>query len=276
MPAIIRHLTATGLIDPGLTADSLAGAARHEPADGVYTIANTFETFKTLRLDAHLDRLQDSARRAGVTLTLDRGALRSALRAMIAEAGYGDVRFKITASNAVPNTLLLAIEPFKPLAASIYADGVKVVSALGAARHDPAAKTSAWMHDRKAIEDALPPGTFTALLLDGDGVILEGISSNFYAVLDGELRTASAGMLPGIAQQVVFAVAPEVIAIRRKAITLADVPRCTDAFITSASRGIVPVVAIDAMTIADGAPGAVTRALRRHYAAYVAAHLEEL
>ncbi len=276
MPALIRLLTPHGLTDPGLTADSLADAARHDPPDGVYTIANTFEGTKTLRLDAHLDRLQDSARRAGIALWLDRPVLRAALRTMIAESGFGDVRYKITAGSALGEALLLAIEPFKPLPASVYEQGVRVITAPGAARHDPAAKTTDWIHDRRAIEESLPAGVFTALLVSEDGALLEGLSSNFYAVLDGELRTAGEGVLAGIAQQIVFAVAPEVIPVRRDAPRMDDVPRFDEAFITSASRGIVPVVAIDGTPIGTGVPGAVTRALIARYRAHVAENLVEL
>jgi branched-chain amino acid aminotransferase len=276
MPTLIRLLTPDGLTDPHLTADSLTDAARHDPPDGVYTIANTFEGTKTLRFDAHLDRLADSARRAGVPLWLDRPAVRAALRSMISEAGFGDVRYKISAGRALGEALLLAIEPFKPLPASVYDAGVHVITAPGSARHDPAAKTTSWILDRRVIEDALPAGVFTALLVGDEGELLEGLSSNFYAVLNGELRTAGEGVLAGIAQQIVFAVAQDVIPVRRDPVRLADVSSLSEAFITSASRGIVPVVSIDDVPIGEGVPGGVTRALIARYRAYVAENLVEL
>ncbi len=89
MPCLIKRLTPDGLQAVDYHADSLADAARYEPHDGVYTITNTYHTFQVLKLDAHLDRLEDSARLAGIPLALHRSALRAALRQMIAEAGYG-------------------------------------------------------------------------------------------------------------------------------------------------------------------------------------------
>jgi branched-subunit amino acid aminotransferase/4-amino-4-deoxychorismate lyase len=55
-----------------------------------------------------------------------------------------------------------------------------------------------------------------------------------------------------------------------------DIPRFEEAFITSSSRGIIPVVAIDGATIGSGKPGAKTLALRERYGAWVKAHLEDL
>jgi len=276
MPCLIRVLTPAGLEPVDYTADSLAAAAQYEPHDGVYTITNTYHTTQVLKLEAHLDRMEDSARRAGMTLTLDRPRLRAVLRDLILTAGYGDVRFRITAPAAAPDRLLLSVEPFQPLADSLYAQGVRVVTVPNAARHNPAAKTVDWMQDRAAIERGLPPGAFTGLLLDEGGAVLEGLSSNFYAILAGELRTAGTGVLPGISQQIVFAIAPLVLPLRKEAITLADLPQISEAFITSASRGIVPVVQIDAHAIGGGVPGPQTAALRAAYAAWLAAHLEEL
>jgi branched-chain amino acid aminotransferase len=275
MPAYIRILTRDGLIPVSYSADSLADAAPYEPHDGVYTITNTFNTFQALKLDAHLDRLEDSARRENIPLKLDRSRLRHALREMIADAGFGDVRFRITVSRESPQNFILSLEPFKPLAAEILERGVRCITA-GAARQHPEAKTIDWMHDRKQIEDSLPAGVYTALLLSGEGDILEGLSSNFYAILGDELRSAGKGVLPGIAQQVVYMVAPEVLPVRKEAVHIKDIPHLSEAFITSASRGIVPVVEIDGIQIGKGVPGAQTMLLRAKYTAWVQAHLEDL
>lgn len=276
MPCLIRILTPDGLEPAPYTAESLADAARFEPREGVYTITNTFETFKVLKLDAHLDRMENSARLAGIPLKLERPRLRAALRAMIAEAGFGDVRFRITAPAAAPDRLILSIEPFKGLPPETYSQGVRCVTVPNSARHNPTAKTTDWMLDRKVIEDNLPPGVFTGLLLDAEGRILEGLSSNFYAVLDGELRTAGEGVLPGIAQQIVFEIAPEVLSVRREAVSISDIPRFDEAFITSSSRGIVPVVEIDGQRIGSGTPGAITQTLRDRYRRWMETHLEPL
>lgn len=276
MPCFIRILTPDGLQPVDYSAESLADAAKHEPREGVYTLTNTFNTFQVLKLDEHLDRLENSAKQVNIPLKLDRPRLRAALREMIEEANYGNVRFRVTVPANTPENLILSLEPFKPLAPEVYANGVRCVTVSDAARTDPGAKTTDWMHDRQSIEAWLPPGIFTGLLLDQDGNILEGLSSNFYAILNGELRTAGQGILPGISQQIVFEVAPVILPVRKEAIHVSEIPTIDEAFITSASRGIVPVVEIDNIQIGDGAPGANTRALREAYLAWVNEHLEDL
>lgn len=276
MPCIVKRLTSVGLVPVDYSADSLAAAAQYEPNDGVYTVTNTFGTDRVLKLGAHWDRLEDSARRANIPLKLDRPRLQAALRQLIDEAGFGSVRFRVTVSAEAPDEFILSVEPFKPLAPEVYETGIRVITSAAANRENPAAKTTAWMHDRAALETALPPGVFTAILISEDGALLEGTSSNFYAILNGELRTAGEGVLPGIAQQVVFEVAPSILPVRREAVKIGDIPRIEEAFITSASRGIVPIVEMDGMSISGGAPGETTRKLRAAYLMWVDDHMETL
>lgn len=276
MPAMIRLLTPDGLTPAPYAAQSLAEAAAHEPHDGVYTVTNTYDTFKVLRFDAHLDRLEDSARRAGIALALDRARLRAALRQMIQEAGWGDTRFRVTVGKDAPQTFILTLEPFAPPAPALIERGARIITAPNSARHNAAAKTTGWMHDRKHLESAMPAGIYDTLLMDADGHLLEGLAANFYAILDGELRTAGEGVLRGIAQQIVLAIAPPIIPVNLRAPHINDVPRMAEAFITSSSRGIIPVVEIDGAALGDGTPGPITRKLRQAYQAALDAQLEDL
>lgn len=272
----IRVLRPDGLHPVDYTAESLADAARFEPDDGIYTVTNTFDGVRVLRIDAHLDRMEDSARRAGIPLALDRPRLRAALREMIAAARFGNVRFRVTVPRQQPDTFILSLEPFKALPPALLAQGVRVITVPNSARSNAAAKTTDWMHQREAIAEHLPAGIYDAILLNAAGELLEGLGANFYAILDGELRTAGEGVLPGIAQQIVFEVAPAVLPVRRDAVYVGDVPRLSEAFITSSSRGIVPVVEIDGHRLGDGRPGTLTESLRERYTAWTDAHLEAL
>lgn len=276
MTTVIRKLTADGLQPVDYTAASLTGAAQYEPADGVYTITNTYNVTQVLKFDAHLNRMEDSARRVGMPLKLDRPKLRAALREMIMAADFGDVRFRITAGHDAPQTLILTLEPYTPPPATLYADGVRVVTVRNYARQNPDAKTTDWMHTRESITATLETGIYDGILLDAANNLLEGLSTNFYAILDGELRTAGSGVLAGIAQQIVFEVAVGLLPIVKVAPNLADVPRIAEAFITSSSRGIIPVIEIDGKPVQSGTPGTWTRTLQTAYQAWVAAHLEEL
>ena len=273
-PCLIKLLTVEGLQSVDYSAESLADAVPYEPTDGVYTVSRTFDTFNVLKFDAHLNRLEDSARREHIPLTIDRVRLRMALRSMIEETRFGDVRFRITIGRARPAGYILSVEPFEPIPPEIYTNGVRCVTLPGSARQNPAAKTVDWMHAREDI--TLPEGIYDGFLLDDEGYLLEGRGSNFYAVLDGVLHTAGTGVLPGIAQQIVFEVAPQLLPVCKEAATLDDIPHLQEAFLTSSSRGIIPVVEIDGITINGGERGDYTHALQAAYDAWVEAHLEAL
>lgn len=276
MPCVVRLLTPAGLAPVTTSAQSLADAAQHEPVDGVYTVTNTHQTFKVVKLGAHLDRLEDSARRAGIPLQLDRARLRAALRQMIAESGFADVRFRVTVPARQPDQLILSIEPFTPLDPRLIAEGVRCVTLPDSARHDAAIKDSGWLHQRRHLADTLPHGVYEGLLLDARGYVLEGLSSNFYALHDDTLFTAGEGVLAGIARQIVLEVAAGALPMRMQPVHRDDLPRLAEAFITSSSRGIVPVVEIDGQAIGDGAPGPRTRSLRARYTARLDDLLEPL
>src|SRR5690606_41068853 len=122
----IRVLNPDGSLAPvDYSAQSLADAGQYEPADGIYTVANTFHTYQTLCLDAHLDRMENSAKYAQVALKLNRPLLKSTLRKLITEADYGDVRFRITVGRETPEQYILSLAPFTPLAAEFYAQRVR-------------------------------------------------------------------------------------------------------------------------------------------------------
>ncbi len=276
MPAQIRSLTQSGLREVDYQADSLAAAAAYESRAGVYTVSNTVKRTQTLLFDAHLDRLADSARREGIPLQLERAQLRSALRQMILESGFGDVRFRISVRAAQPGELLLSIEPYAPPAERLIQRGVRCETSALLTRHNPAAKSSDWMHRRRRLETARPANLYETFLLDAQGAILEGLGSNFYAIMDGELHTAGSGVLAGIARQIVLAVCADIITVRQIAPKLRELARFDEAFLSSSSRGIIPVVEVDGVAIGAGLPGAKTRQLRAAYQRWVAAHLEEL
>ncbi len=265
-------LSLEGLQPAPYQASSLAEAARYEPT-GVYTVARTYHRTMALCLDAHWDRLEESARLLGIPLRLDRRSARDALRRLILESGYPESRFRITAPADAPDHLYFAIEPFKDVPVEVRANGARVQSVNGQ-RSIPRAKNTAWMETRAHL--SLPEGIYEGLLIGPDGTILEGMSSNFYAIRDGALYTAQGTVLPGISRRIALEVAPEVLPVYLEPVRLADVPRLQEAFLTSAGRGVVPIVEIDGQQVNGGRPGPFTRAIERRYNAWTEAHLEEI
>jgi len=276
MPALIKILSPDGLEEVDYSAESLADAAQYEPEDGIYTVANTFNTYDTLKLEAHFDRMEDSAQRQGIPLELDRQKVRDALRQMIDESGFGDVRFRVTVPGKNSERFILTVEPFTPPSQELIDNGVRCITAPDSARKDAAAKTTDWMHARKALSDAMPEGIYDTFLLDSQGNILEGLGSNFYAIQNGILHTAGEGVLKGISQQIVFEVAEGIIKIDLTPPHVSNIDKFSEVFLTSSSRGIIPVVEIDGIAIGKGTVGEKTKALRAVYQQWMSEHLEAL
>jgi branched-chain amino acid aminotransferase len=255
-------------------ADSLNAAERLEPP-GIYTVARTFHGTHALELDAHLKRMEESARLTGIPLHLDRDRLRATLRDLLTQAAYPEARFRITVPRDTPEAFFFAIEPLSPVPPEVKAHGVAVQS-FAARRSNPRAKDTRWMDERVALKAQMQPGSYEGLLTTPDGAILEGLGSNFYAILDGRLRTAGAGILEGISRRIVMRVAPDVLPVIEEAPTLADIPTMQEAFLTSSSRGVVPIVQIDGQPIGGGTPGPLTQAISVRYDAWAEAHLEPI
>ncbi|MGE0668530.1 MAG: D-amino-acid transaminase [Sphingomonadales bacterium] len=127
-----------------------------------------------------------------------------------------------------------------------------------------------------AKQAAREAGAFEAWMVDRDGRVTEGASTNAWIVAaDGTIvtRPLSNSILAGITRQVVIALARDAgLKVEERPFTVAEAQAAKEAFFTSTTGGPIPVVAIDGMTVANGAPGGVTEQLiglyRRHLASF--------
>jgi len=246
----------------------------HEP-DGVYTIARTYGGNACIHLDAHLDRLEESARLSGSPFSIDRHNLREGLRALIQSTGYPETRFRITIPFNNLSTVILAAEPLQLVPDELRASGVFVTTCEGA-RSIPRAKRNDWLQQRQAIRKRLPPDCYEGIIRNKDGLLLEGLSSNFYAIIKGTLYTAEENILHGITRRVVLELADGLLSIQYKPIHQALLPELDEAFLTSSSREVLSIVCIDGKNVSDGKPGPFTRDIANRYHAWVEAHLEQI
>ncbi len=274
-PILTAILTPDGVLTPApYTATSLADAARQEP-EGVYTVTRTFNQIGALKLREHLDRLAESARLTGITAVPAYETLRAALRALIQQAGYAETRFRITLPHNPALGVCFALEPLNPIPDDVRASGVGVQT-FPVRRQNPAAKSTHWMEERAALLAQMLPGVYEGMLTSEHGEILEGFGSNFYAIQDGTLHTADAGILNGISRRIVLAVAPAILPVELTPVRLSEVSHLNEAFLTSSSRGVLPIVRIDDQEIGAGVPGPFTRQIAAAYDAWAARHIEPI
>jgi D-alanine transaminase len=148
-------------------------------------------------------------------------------------------------------------------------DGIAVITVPDIRWERVDIKSVALLPNVLAKQVARDKGAREAWLVDSDGRITEGASSNAWIVTrDGVLvtRPLDTGILPGITRSVVMdALKAQGLKVEERAFTVEEAYAAREAFVTSASQIVMPVVSIDGRPVGNGAPGLVTSGLRRDY-----------
>jgi D-alanine transaminase len=120
-----------------------------------------------------------------------------------------------------------------------------------------------------AKQAARSQGAYEAWLVDDEGFVTEGASSNAWIVdATGRLITRGLGtaILAGTIRHALMAVAVELrLKVEERPVTVAEAKAAKEAFLTAATNFVMPVVEIDGAPIGDGKPGQTALRLRRAY-----------
>jgi branched-chain amino acid aminotransferase len=224
---------------------------------------------------------------------VDQGSLRRHLRAVLEIYRPGEVRVRLVMTRE--GQTYIALEPLRLLPREVYEDGVRVETTELQRQHPHLKSTSFITGSEMERKHIAQEGIFEALLVK-DGRILEGMTSNFFYIsrassavaahlswwaVPGEnapasapreecLGTARDDILLGVTRDTVLEIARgRGLEVRYEPLQRDQLPAALEAFITSSSRGIVPVVQIDGVTVGQGSPGTVTRELMAAYESYV-------
>ena len=238
---------------------------------------STFRTFdggrRVMGLRAHLQRLYQPAKLQQIEPTVSVGILRNHL-AEILGACQNEVRLRVAITTK--GKILITTQPLKTPPSTTYSHGVKVTTAA-IQRQNPRMKSTSFISDSKNMRTQIANSDVFEALLVRNGFILEGMTSNFFYVKGGKLGTARDEVLLGVTRRIVLRVARgSGISILYRPLELKQVPALSEAFITSSSRGVVPVVQIDDMPVGEGMPGSVTKQLSDLYIEYVMRHAEPI
>ena len=247
-------------------------ASSSELPQGAYTTLRTYGGRGVVRLDQHRRRLEESVAMQGRPASIDPAAARRAVRRALDAAAHPESRLRLTFA---PPRLFAAVEPFLPLPARCYEEGVACAT-LDVRRENPHAKDTRFIATAQGAYDRLPAGVEEGLILGDDGAILEGLSSNFFGVVDGVLRTEEERALGGVTRSLVLEVAEGLIPVERRAVSRDERTCLAEAFLTSVSREVLPVVRIDDRPVGDGRVGKETRAIVRAFADLVRREAERL
>ncbi|HUZ71591.1 MAG TPA: D-amino-acid transaminase [Stellaceae bacterium] len=153
-------------------------------------------------------------------------------------------------------------------------EGVRVITIPDIRWGRPDIKTVSLLPNALGKQQAKEAGAFEAWQVDRDGNVTEGTSSNAWIVTGtGEVvtRQADRAILEGVTRTGLrHVMAASQLQLRERPFSVAEAKAAAEAFLTSASSFVIPVVAIDETTIGDGRPGPLTRRFIAAYAAYAA------
>jgi branched-chain amino acid aminotransferase len=234
--------------------------------DGVYTTFRTYRRNQVVRLAAHFQRLEDSARLLGYALQLDRDSLRSGLAGLVEEVGYAETRVRMSVDlSERPGALYAFCEPLTTPSPEEYAQGVSVVTRQ-AQREQPKAKSTRFIQRAAEIRQETNGHSNEVVMVSTDRRFLEGLSSNFFAISgapSGTVWTEEQGVLSGVTRSLVLDVLQrEGLPVRLEGFSLDGREQLQEAFLTSASRGVLPVCQIDWQPVGAGIPGPITLRIR--------------
>ncbi|MDQ1685528.1 MAG: branched-chain amino acid aminotransferase [Frankiaceae bacterium] len=253
-----------------LVADPTAPVVRADD-HGLVVGDGVFETVEVnggrpFALTRHLRRLRDSAR--GLALDIDEPYIRSGVDAVL--AGIGDrARLRITVTGGPSPygsdrggdgpTVLIATGPLPDWPPTT---DVAVVPWTRNERSATAGlKTTSYADNVVALRYAHDRGAAEAIFANTRDEVCEGTGSNVFFEYDGALVTPplTSGCLAGITRELVIEwLRADGVPVHELATPIAAFHRSREAFITSTTRGVQPIRAIDGAPLAD-APGALTR-----------------
>jgi D-alanine transaminase len=250
-------------------------------SDGVYEVCEVKDG-RLVDERRHMDRLQRSLAELRIRLPMPLKSLSVVLHETIRRnrVDWGIVYLQITRGVArrdhafpAPDTKPAIVVTAKNLDPSrneaIARDGMAVVTVPDNRWARPDIKSVSLLPNVLAKQTAREQGAREAWYVDAKGFVTEGSSSNAWIVTKDRrvvTRPADQAILRGISRTVVLDVLhAQGLMLDERPFTAAEAIAAQEAFVTSASQVVLPVVKIDGASVGDGKPGPVATALRREF-----------
>lgn len=251
----------------------------YQLADGVYEVVGVRDG-RLVDEGPHIDRLDRSLRELRIDWPVSRAALSFVMRELMRRNRLRDglIYMQVTRGVArrdhafptvpVKPALVLTTKNSKRAEADPGA-GIAVKSQPDIRWERCDIKTVALLPNVLAKQAARESGAYEAWLVDTDGCVTEGASTNAWIVTkDGELvtRQTDNGILAGITRHTLKSLCNALqLKFVERPFSLAEAKKAQEAFITSATSFVTPVVKIDGDTVGDGKVGPMARRLREEY-----------
>ena len=234
---------------------------------GIFDLLRTYGPIP-FRLGDHLARLVHSAEQIELALPRPPAEIEQIVHATLARNGHpGDITIRIvvtggpSASFLMPEdkpTLLVMIAPINLPNPALHQTGASLIS-VQVERWMPTVKSLNYATAVVCLRKARKAGAVEALYRSHDDVLSECMTSNFFAFKDGRLITAREGVLEGVTRKVALEVAEDAFEIEYRNLRYGELAQMDEAFITSTTKEVMPIVRVDDVQIGDGRVGPRTQ-----------------
>ncbi|GAC1648151.1 MAG: branched-chain-amino-acid transaminase [Ktedonobacteraceae bacterium] len=252
---------------------------------GVLRGYSVFESLRTydrrpFHLDEHLARLYRSAELIELDITYERDLLANIIRELIERNTYKHATIRILVTGGVSDDgilpsgesgLIMLITELAERDMTRFARGTKLITTQ-LQRVSPEAKTSNYVSAIRALKEAAQRDASDALFVNEQGHVLEGTRNNFFVFRGDVLVTPGAGVLLGVTRNVVLELARGRFQVEERPVPLTELSSIDEAFITSSSKEITPVIQIDDIQIGTGKPGPRTYEMEQRFIEMIERH----
>jgi branched-chain amino acid aminotransferase len=253
--------------------------------DGVFEGIRVYSG-KVFELQAHIDRLYDSAKGIRLKIALSKKKMIDAVERTVKANNLKNGYVRLVVTRGVGT---LGINPFECKKANIFiiADkiqlypeelckkGLKIISATTVRNHPlaipPQIKSLNYLNNILAKIEALDNDVPEAVMYNHMGYVAEATGDNVFVVRDNVVCTppVHAGSLEGVTRGVVISLAQkEKMKVVEKNLTRLDLYISDELFLTGTAAEVIGVVEIDGRKIGNGKPGPVTKLLRKKFFEY--------
>ena len=248
-------------------------------ADGVYEVTSVLDG-KLIDFDGHAVRLARSLSELEMNHPISKEDLLEVHRELVTrnELTEGMIYLQITRgadsdrdfaypAKDTPNTIVLFTQAKGIKDSPMAKKGMKVISIEDQRWGRRDIKTVQLLYPSMGKMAAKAQGCDDSWMVE-DGFVTEGTSNNAYIVKDGKIITRHLGneILHGITRAAVLRFAASAqMEVEERPFTIDEAKDADEAFITSASTFVMPVVEIDGVAVGEGKPGSVAARLREIY-----------
>lgn len=250
-------------------------------SDATYDVAHVWKR-RFFRLDVHVDRFLESARRIHLKLPVSRSELERILAECAARSGHEDAYVEMILTRGVSTTfsrdprdaenqLICFSIPFgwilhpdqREMGLSVAISDIQRIPPESV---DTRVKNYHWLDFIMGLYDAYGRGADNVILKDASGYLTEGPGFNVFVVDAQTISTPKRGVLEGITRRSTIDIARELeISVEVRDVSEDEMLEADEAFATSTAGGIMPITRINNIPVDNGRAGQITKRLIEAY-----------